>query len=622
MDLKQEQAEVELKQSCETCGALPSACTHGPELKTSDLSGADTMVDLPQDDQPQQNRAAELKSKIIGGRYRILELIGTGAVGSVYKVRHELLDKTYAIKLLNATVAADFKVIQRFHQEAKAVADLSHPNLISVHDFGVTEDGAPYLVMDYLEGESLHDQLDRCGHIDEQRVLSIFQSICAGLSYAHSKGIVHRDLKPSNIMMVKDDNGREVPKIVDFGIAKRQEVDIKLTQTGEVFGTPLYMSPEQCLGKEVDQRSDIYSLGCMMYECLSGIQPYEGVNAIQTIFKHIHEEVKPLRKACEGFDVSSGIEQVVSSCLEIEPDRRPPSADGLALNLQRVSSGKAPLRTGLLPKISRTPLLRAAKTATVGCLTALIALVLFFFCSSYFAPDYVKADGRAVAQFKAGQIKEALASEKRAIQLAESPGNSVPPMLLAQYHMFAGTMDADINDYPGVVDDMNQVVKYAEIAGDKRAQSEYSFSAAQYEAILDTRKALQYFKRAAVKREQFGGKNEPFLVTIFLDASKCAFKGGTPKNVQDCLPDLERAAEIAEHHPKSEINANTRADLYLQLGKFYLYLEKYPQAKEALTKAKSIAKSESVSPLVRAALNNLLNQLRTQSPPNAVPISP
>jgi serine/threonine protein kinase len=150
----------------------------------------------------------------------------------------------------------------RFDSEAKALGQIGNPHIIGIHNYGISEEGAPYLVMDFIKGFSLEDEIKSKGFIEEPRALKIFAQVCDGLRVAHMHGLIHRDLKPSNIMITRDSSGEEKAVIVDFGIAKRQAAQTKLTETGDVFGTPLYMSPEQCLGNAIDERADLYSLGC------------------------------------------------------------------------------------------------------------------------------------------------------------------------------------------------------------------------------------------------------------------------------------------------------------------------------------------------------------------------
>ena len=202
----------------------------------------------------------------IGPNFEILGTLGEGAMGIVYKARHLLLDKVVAIKVLKEEYTSQSKIFLRFQQEARTTSHLSHENIASVHDFGLTEGGHPFIVMDYVEGVTLAGLIEEMKVLPEDVALSIFQQICRALVHAHENNVIHRDLKPSNIILQKRASGEWHAKVVDFGIAKvmiesEDDHSPKLTQTGEIFGTPLYMSPEQCQGQKVDQRSDIYSLG-------------------------------------------------------------------------------------------------------------------------------------------------------------------------------------------------------------------------------------------------------------------------------------------------------------------------------------------------------------------------
>ncbi|HEY9871480.1 MAG TPA: serine/threonine-protein kinase [Candidatus Obscuribacterales bacterium] len=227
----------------------------------------------------------------LADRYEILSVLGSGGMSSIYKARHSELGKYFAIKVIHSHLASDVLMVKRFRQEAKAVSLLSHPNVISVQDFGITPDGQPYLVMDFLDGMDLRALLGK--PMDIQHALPIFLQICEGLAHAHEHDVIHRDLKPDNVMIVREGAGFRV-KIVDFGLAKSIQTTHKLTRTGDLFGSPHYMSPEHCLGQRLDHRTDIYSLGCIMYECLTGNPPFDAENPIQVVHKQIHESPPPI----------------------------------------------------------------------------------------------------------------------------------------------------------------------------------------------------------------------------------------------------------------------------------------------------------------------------------------
>jgi serine/threonine protein kinase len=258
----------------------------------------------------------------LGERYEILDLIGQGGMGAVWKVRDKAIDKTLAIKVLRKELANDRFAVKRFEQEALAASCLTQVNLVAVYGSGKAKDNSPYLIMDFLEGESLADLLHREVYLPVPEVLDISTQICEALAHAHAKGIIHRDLKPSNIMLTKSPDGNVIVKIVDFGIAKLMpsinEQTNNLTQTGDLIGSPLYMSPEQCKGETVDARSDIYSLGCIMHEMLTGKAAFAADNPIKIILKHLNDVPEVVKVA----GLSEAMAGVIERCLEKEPESR------------------------------------------------------------------------------------------------------------------------------------------------------------------------------------------------------------------------------------------------------------------------------------------------------------
>ncbi len=258
-----------------------------------------------------------LVGTVFAEKYEILSVIGTGGMSVIYKARHKYMERLCAVKLLQQFLVADDSMFQRFQYEAKAASTLSHVNVVAMHDFGITGDGRAYLVMDYLDGEDLSTVLERDVFLTEAQAKPIFRQVLAGLAHAHSKGVIHRDLKPSNIFLIPQ-SGSLLVKLVDFGIAKinnPDNVSQSLTRTGEVFGSPLYMSPEQCAGKSLDARSDIYSLGCLMYETLSGRRPLVGESALETMHMHLKEMQLTLSQAAPKAEISPVLENAVMKCL-------------------------------------------------------------------------------------------------------------------------------------------------------------------------------------------------------------------------------------------------------------------------------------------------------------------
>jgi serine/threonine protein kinase len=286
---------------------------------------------------------------IVDQKYELLALLGTGGMSAVYKAKHLLTRKTVAVKLLHPRLLNDPQSLRRFQHEARAAGRLNHPHAISVHDLGLVGD-QPYIIMDYLEGVSFAELIKREGRVGVHRCLHIFIQACEALADAHKHGIVHRDLKPGNIMLVKDGEDPDFVKVVDFGIAKivsEGGESLKLTSTGDVFGSPLYMSPEQCLGGALDARSDIYSMGIVMYEALTGKAPFAGNNVMETILKQTSEP-PPGLGAIEG-DVRliQKLDAIILKCLAKEPAARYQSMQDLKADLESVarsgSTGWKPL---------------------------------------------------------------------------------------------------------------------------------------------------------------------------------------------------------------------------------------------------------------------------------------
>jgi serine/threonine protein kinase len=281
---------------------------------------------------------------VLDDQYEIVSVIGRGGMAVVYQARDLRIDRVVALKMLSRHLRCDEAALKRFQREAVAVATLSHPNIINVFGFG-SWNSQPYVVMELLDGITLADLIRGSTNPTLEHKVDEFLQILQALSYAHSKGVIHRDLKPSNVMLVK---ANSTVKLVDFGIAKILPQSGKqlqtLTQTGELFGTVSYMSPEQCRGEPLDARSDIYSMGCLMYEVLSGHPPFEGSSAYAVMAKHL--DLPVTKPPCED----PALAGIVLSTLEKDPERRPQSAEELASALRNPSAWK-PLRTAQRPPV-------------------------------------------------------------------------------------------------------------------------------------------------------------------------------------------------------------------------------------------------------------------------------
>lgn len=269
---------------------------------------------------------------ILDDKYKLERHIGRGGMGSVYVAHHTKFNKQVAVKVLSRDMTEDPTCYERFRREADASARIKHPNAVSVIDFGQTSDDIVYLVMEYVEGVTLRKLIEREKRLSPERTVNLARQICAGIGAAHRANIVHRDLKPDNVMIEIID-GQEVVKVLDFGIAKLKDSQqqSQITKTDSVLGTPHYMSPEQCSGGSIDYRSDIYSLGIILYEMLSGHVPFQATSAPAVIVQHVTKDPTPLKKICP--DVPEPLSHVVMRALDKQTSRRQQSALDLANQL-------------------------------------------------------------------------------------------------------------------------------------------------------------------------------------------------------------------------------------------------------------------------------------------------
>lgn len=277
-------------------------------------------------------------------KYEFLTVLGSGGAGVIYKARQQPLGRLVAVKMIHSHLVTP-TAVKRFQQEATTIARISHANIISVYDFGISEENQPFMVMDYVEGSSLSDILDKAGTLSVEMTKSITKQLCDGLAHAHSRGILHRDLKPNNIMMVPVENGPDVAKILDFGLAKimygedESGAHEHLTKTGETVGTPAFMSPEQVMGKGLDHRTDLYSLGCMMYHCLTGEPPFVGDTKMETMLMHLNSKPEPINPSEGEPLVSPYLEIIILKLLEKNPDDRFQSMTEVKEAIEAVDKG-------------------------------------------------------------------------------------------------------------------------------------------------------------------------------------------------------------------------------------------------------------------------------------------
>ncbi|MBA3993819.1 MAG: hypothetical protein C0469_09855 [Cyanobacteria bacterium DS2.3.42] len=330
--------------------------------------------------------SSQTTASVFAGKYEILNEIGSGGMGTVYRVRQILLDKICALKVIPAESLTDL-LITRFQREAKTMATLDHPNLGRILDFGIYQN-SPYMVMEYVDGKPLNKLILET-ELSIEEVIGIFSQVLDGLAHAHKKGVLHRDIKPSNIMIVPSSPDQQTKAscnhraiLLDFGIAKKIEPSDDtgvdnfktqgLTRTGEMIGSPLYMSPEQAHGEKLTERSDLYSVGCALFECLAGTAPFVGKSTVDTLILHMEKPVPTLKEASLGREFPGGLERAIKKMLSKNPSDRYQTADetkrALALAIQledKQADIKAPDKSDKI--ISRT-------TIILVCLAVLISV--------------------------------------------------------------------------------------------------------------------------------------------------------------------------------------------------------------------------------------------------------
>jgi serine/threonine protein kinase len=301
----------------------------------------------------------------IAGQFKILEKIGSGGMGAVYKAEQPEMRRFVAVKILHPRYLSRPDLVSRFRREARAMSHLSHPNTARVFLYGQLDDGACYFVMEYLAGKNLAQTVRAEGPMDVTRAVNIMVQVCGALEEAHKQGIVHRDLKPENVFLTTQGGISDYPKVLDFGLAKVTEREMRpgsliLTQEGMVFGTPEFMSPEQARGEKLDGRSDIYSLGIIMYELLTGKLPFDANQPMEFIQKHIKEPPLPLSKRAPNREWPPGLWEVLEKSLAKKVDQRFATANEFAGALKNVisptSQPPAPSNVSQPVSLSPTPM--------------------------------------------------------------------------------------------------------------------------------------------------------------------------------------------------------------------------------------------------------------------------
>jgi len=368
------------------------------ENDSRDGALAETVLGVPSEQAAPAERAAQRF-----GDYELLEEIGRGGMGVVYKARHVPLNRVVALKMINAGEFADEEQIARFHAEAEAAARLDHPHIVPVHEVG-EQDGLHYFSMGFVEGRSLKDRL-RDGPLEPGEAARLVQTMAEAVQYAHEKGVVHRDLKPDNVLI--DAEGR--PRITDFGLAKRLDADSEMTRTGQVMGTPSYMPPEQARSDlaNVGPLSDVYSLGAILYALLTGRPPFQAANTLETLKQVLERDPVPPRQLDPAVD--RDLETICLKCLEKDPQRRYHSAAALAEDLRRylnrepITARPATRRERVVKWVKRKPLAAALVATVAMSVMAVVSILAYAYVDISAARD---------------DVAEALSGEKTQRELA------------------------------------------------------------------------------------------------------------------------------------------------------------------------------------------------------------
>ncbi len=320
-----------------------SATMTSDSPSSDNLAADDESQDLYDQEADEDPLADPLIGLVVADRYRIVERIGRGGMGIVYRVQHTKIGKLLAMKLLAGELSAKEEVLTRFKREALTVSKLSSPNTVQVFDYGVWNH-LTYLVMELVEGMDLGRLLKRHGPLPFSRVGRLMVQVCSSLAEAHAKGITHRDIKPENIMIIPDARGVEMAKVLDFGLAKLKEsAELnEVTLQGAVVGTPYYISPEQVYGEDVDGRSDVYSLGTVMFRALTGTYPFQARTPMGMFTKHLTEEVPKAHERAPELEIPIGVSEAIETCMAKEPKHRFASIEEL--------------RDALLEELSALPL--------------------------------------------------------------------------------------------------------------------------------------------------------------------------------------------------------------------------------------------------------------------------
>lgn len=522
-------------------------CTRGDQLTDKghkNLSNADfkeeenlTVSRLVGDPTGEASPATQ-PTRLLGQHYELISPLGEGGMSKVYKARHTILGELVAVKILRSNLCDDERTLRRFREEALAATKLKHPNICSVREFGI-DNGSPYLVMDLIEGQSLDDLISNKGKLHPQHALKLFASVCEGLGYAHDKDIIHRDIKPANLILSTTKDGSEVVQLVDFGIAKlvrEDDTGPNLTRTGEVFGTPNYMSPEQCLGRPVDQRSDIYSLGCVLFHLVAGTPPLSANSVLETLNRQVNDSPEILK------DVPAGINSIIQKCMQKVPANRYESIGLLKEDIVRVLKGEKPDAHSVMRNARA-----GSRTGRVLFGLSLVLSIVVLTCTNALqtvrnsgqpiistsltldSPWYRKFQEGKVAQ-QAGDSEKALGLFQEAYELARKGGAGAPDLA------FLCEETADCARY---LSEDNRAIKFFELAANHaksigdldRYQKDLGGLARSEQSAKKYVDAIKHIDEILKVQQKITGDN-PVIMAYWEKAGEARMNAGRPREAE------------------------------------------------------------------------------------------
>lgn len=500
---------------------------------------------------------------IIDGRFEVLGELGEGGMGVVFSARHLKMDRTVAIKLLKESLLPDREQTDRFMREARLASQLQHPNIVHVYSIGLAQSGQPYIAMEYVEGQRLADLIAERKFLKPAEALPIFLQVCDALAHAHEHKVVHRDLKPSNIMICHEESGDQTAKILDFGIAKsvaeNQQVPA-VTRTGVLMGSAFYLSPGQCMGRQSDVRSDIYSLGCTLFEALSGRPPFVGESFYDTLDKQIHEETPNINDLNPDARISSELQSVINCMMEKEPVNRYQSMEQLKRDLSAVLAGAAPTHIprkqqdspAAISTRQRKNNTRSVFIATGAICALAVAAVLFATRSPQPKAEPAPADSiqthyhRAFSAEEKGDLAVAEAEYLQCIEGARQIGDKLKQVEVM--HRLAWMKVKAWRDRKGA---------YAPLEKAQRAERDMVACAAILAPDVDA--GLKRNEQNVLFREELN-----LLLTIYYDGFMSAVQLGKDDYAVDWA---EKHVQLFQRAPKNIINDRRRT----QVGRTLLY---------------------------------------------------